>query len=174
LSGSWGHEPQKKLQREIVQILDNIEQEKVQIENDSYGVSKIFSYINLKEGISTELASQLAYLKELRQAFLREAMQGKLVPQNPTEGKASDLFAQIKAEKAQLIKDKKLKKENPLPAIKPEEIPFEIPEIGFGVGWGIFALKMCMGLQKEVMTMILYLYCVWGTLLQMVKYFMII
>lgn len=101
--------------------LPNIDSQRIQIQ--SIGHQKN----DLKE-FSTELASQLAYLKELRQAFLREAMQGKLVPQIPEEGKASDLLAQIQAEKARLIKDKKLKKENPFPAIKSEEIPFEIPE----------------------------------------------
>ncbi|MDP2692046.1 MAG: restriction endonuclease subunit S, partial [bacterium] len=40
------------------------------------------------------------------------------------------LLEQIKAEKARLVKDKKIKKENPLPPITPEEIPYELPE-----GW---------------------------------------
>jgi type I restriction enzyme S subunit len=38
------------------------------------------------------------------------------------------LLERIKAEKEQLVRDKKIKKEKPLPAIKLEEIPFEIPE----------------------------------------------
>ena len=40
----------------------------------------------------------------------------------------SQLLKRIKAQKAQLIKDKKLKKEKELPPIKAEEIPFAIPE----------------------------------------------
>jgi type I restriction enzyme S subunit len=40
----------------------------------------------------------------------------------------SELLKKIKAEKAKLIAEGKLKKEKPLPPIKPEEIPFEIPE----------------------------------------------
>jgi type I restriction enzyme S subunit len=78
-----------------------------------------------KSELQNELTHQLSLVKQLRQAFLREAMQGKLVPQNPADGHAKDLLAQIKAEKAKLGK-----KEKPLPLIKPEEIPFEIPE-----GW---------------------------------------
>jgi type I restriction enzyme S subunit len=77
------------------------------------------------EEVWNELTHQLSLVKQLRQAFLREAMQGKLVPQNPADGHAKDLLAHIKAEKAKLGK-----KEKPLPTIKPEEIPFEIPE-----GW---------------------------------------
>jgi type I restriction enzyme S subunit len=38
-----------------------------------------------------------------------------------------DLLAKIKAEKAQLIAEKKLKKEKELPSITKDEIPFEIP-----------------------------------------------
>ncbi|RZL44111.1 MAG: restriction endonuclease subunit S, partial [Pedobacter sp.] len=41
---------------------------------------------------------------------------------------ATELLKKIKAEKEQLIKEKKLKKEKPLPPIKAEEIPYEIPE----------------------------------------------
>ncbi len=56
------------------------------------------------------------------------AVQGKLVEQRPEEGTAKELLEQIKTEKEQLIKDKKIKKEKPLPEITEEEIPFEIPE----------------------------------------------
>lgn len=55
------------------------------------------------------------------------AMQGKLVEQLPEEGTADELYEQIVAEKAQLIKDGKIKKEKPLPEIAEDEIPFEIP-----------------------------------------------
>lgn len=56
------------------------------------------------------------------------AVQGKLVEQRPEEGTVKELLAQIKAEKEQLIRNKKIKKEKPLPEITEEEIPFEIPE----------------------------------------------
>jgi type I restriction enzyme S subunit len=75
------------------------------------------------ELLSTEFTNQLDLVKQLRQSFLREAMQGKLVAQNPADGNAKDLLEQIKAEK-----EKSGKKEKPLSAIKEEEIPFEIPE----------------------------------------------
>jgi type I restriction enzyme S subunit len=78
--------------------------------------------------LSTELTHQLDLVKQLRQAFLREAMQGKLVPQHPNDPPATELLQQIKAEKAQLIKEGKVKKQKPLPPIAPDEIPFEIPD----------------------------------------------
>ena len=73
--------------------------------------------------ITSELTHQLDLVKQLRQSFLREAMQGKLVKQDPKDGNALDLLEKIKIEKAKLGK-----KEKSLPPIKNEEIPFEIPE----------------------------------------------
>ena len=66
--------------------------------------------------------------QELRNSILQLAIQGKLVEQRPEEGTAEDLFAQIQEEKQQLISEKKIKKEKPLPEITDDEKPFEIPE----------------------------------------------
>ena len=63
----------------------------------------------------------------LQSKIIDLAIQGKLTEQLPTDGNAEDLYQQIQAEKAQLIKDKKIKKTKPLPEITAEEIPFEIP-----------------------------------------------
>lgn len=88
-------------------------------------------FVNAQEstdGLESELSHQLSLVKQLRQSFLREAMQGKLVPQDPNEEPASVLLEKIQAEKEQLIKEKKIKKEKPLPPVSVGEIPFEIPE----------------------------------------------
>lgn len=77
---------------------------------------------------STELNHQFLLIKQLRQAFLREAMQGKLVKSTNTEETGQQLLLKIKAEKTQLIAEKKLKKEKELQSITEKEIPFEIPE----------------------------------------------
>ena len=86
-----------------------------------------------KVELNIELTHQLDLIKQLRQAFLREAMQGKLLTPVTSSGvekqeTGHDLLAKIKAEKAQLIAEKKLKKEKELPPITNDEIPFEIPE----------------------------------------------
>ncbi len=73
--------------------------------------------------ISIEFATQKDILKQLRQSFLREAMQGKLLKQDKKEGNAIDLLKKINAEKL-----KAGKKEKGLPPIKKEEIPFDIPD----------------------------------------------
>lgn len=80
------------------------------------------------ENASSELTHQLSLIKQLRQAFLREAMQGKLVKSTNTKETGQQLLAKIKAEKSQLIAVKKLKKEKELAPITEDEIPFEIPE----------------------------------------------
>lgn len=79
-------------------------------------------------GLDSELTHQLDLVKQLRQSFLREAMQGKLVPQDPNDEPASVLLEKIKAEKERLIKEKKIKKQKTLSLITENEIPFEIPE----------------------------------------------
>jgi type I restriction enzyme S subunit len=86
-------------------------------------IDKIKAQKSSFQVLSSELTHQLDLVKQLRQSFLREAMQGKLVAQNPADGNAKDLLEQIKTEKTNSGK-----KEKPLPAIKEEEIPFEIPE----------------------------------------------
>ena len=68
-------------------------------------------------------------IKQLRQTILGRAIRGQLVSQDPTDEPASVLLERIRAEKEELIKEKKLKREKrdsqPI-----EEVPFEIPE-----GW---------------------------------------
>ena len=89
--------------------------------------------LSINKGIDEELSHQLSLIKQLRQAFLREAMQGcfEFKQQTLQDGEietGAQLLEKIKAEKAQLIKEKKLKKEKELPSISEDEIPFEIPE----------------------------------------------
>lgn len=61
------------------------------------------------DAISTELTHQLTLVKKLRQQLLQDAVQGKLVEQNPKDEPASELLKKIKKQKHTLIKQKKLK-----------------------------------------------------------------
>ena len=67
--------------------------------------------------------------QQVRNSILQEAIEGRLVPQDPSEEPASVLLEKIREEKKRLVKEGKLKKkdleENP---ITEEEKPFEIPE----------------------------------------------
>jgi type I restriction enzyme S subunit len=82
----------------------------------------------------SENQKQMALLAKLKQAILQEAIQGKHTADwrsaNPDSEPASELLKRIQSEKAKLIAAKKIRKEKPLPPIKLEEIPFEIPK-----GW---------------------------------------
>ena len=66
--------------------------------------------------------------QDLKNSILQLAIQGKLVEQRKEEGTAKELIKQIEAEKKQLIKEGKIKKQKELPEIKEDEIPFDIPE----------------------------------------------
>lgn len=87
---------------------------------------------------------------QLRKSILQQAIQGKLVPQDPNDEPASVLLERIREEKARLVKEKKIKKEkNPSIIFRGEdnshyekfiltgevkciddEIPFDLPK-----GW---------------------------------------
>lgn len=107
--------------------LPNIDEQKLVIRRFS-------NIINKHRIIITELDSQQGLLKKLRQSILQEAIEGKLTVDWRKENKdiesASKLLKRIKAEKEQLIKDKKIKKEKTLPPIKESEKSFALPE-----GW---------------------------------------
>lgn len=66
--------------------------------------------------------------EQLRQAVLQAAIQGKLTEQLPEDGNAKDLLAEIQAEKAKLIAEKKIKKEKALTEITNEEFEYELPD----------------------------------------------
>ncbi|EJD3766384.1 restriction endonuclease subunit S, partial [Klebsiella pneumoniae] len=78
-----------------------------------------------------------ASIDALKQTILQLAVMGKLVPQDPNDEPASELLKRIAQEKAQLVKDGKIKKQKPLPPISDEEKPFELPE---GWEWCKFGL----------------------------------
>lgn len=67
--------------------------------------------------------------EKLKKSILQEAIEGRLVPQDPNDEPASVLLDKIRKEKARLVKEGKLKKkdleETP---ISEDEIPFKIPE----------------------------------------------
>ncbi len=85
------------------------------------------------------------FLIQLKKSILQEAVQGKLVPQDPNDEPASVLLERIRAEKEQLIKAGKIKRDKHESVISrrdnshyekrgseevciDDEIPFEIPD----------------------------------------------
>ena len=77
--------------------------------------------------------------QQLKNAILQEAIEGRLVPQDPNDEPASVLLERIRKEKEQLVKAGKLKKKDlEVKPIYEDEIPFEIPE-----SWELLK-KRCM------------------------------
>jgi len=66
--------------------------------------------------------------EQLKASILQYAIQGKLVEQRPEEGTGEELYQQMQTDKQTLIREKKIKKEKPLPDIIDDEIPFDVPE----------------------------------------------
>lgn len=104
------------------------------IEQQDLWIEKLKNTLVRKDLLGSELTHQQTLLKKLRQQILQEAIEGKFTAdwraKNPDVEPASKLLARIQEEKQQLIKDKKIKKQKPLPPISEEEKPFDLPE-----GW---------------------------------------
>ena len=100
------------------------------------GVSNCSSYEELEESLRfiienfKDLTLADGAVGELKNAILSLAVKGKLVPQDEGDEPASALLERIREEKDSLVKEKKIKKENPLPEISEDEIPYELPK-----GW---------------------------------------
>ena len=67
-------------------------------------------------------------IKQLRQSILNLAVRGKLVPQDAKDEPASELLKKVAAERAGLVKLKLIRREEPLDAIRLQELPFSLPD----------------------------------------------
>ena len=98
---------QKRIVAKIEEILPHI---------DEYD-TKVSELIELND----------SFPERFKKSILQEAVQGKLVPQDPSDEPASILLEKIAKEKEKLIKEGKIKKQKSLPPITEDEIPFDIP-----------------------------------------------
>jgi len=107
-----------------IDLPDTAEQESI--------LSRFLNTENEHAELRSEIDNQKDLLSKLRKAILQEAIQGKLTAdwreQHPDVEPASKLLKRIAAEKAELVKAKKIRRQKPLPPITDDEIPFEIPE----------------------------------------------
>ena len=127
--------PDYKVQENIVKFLNHYESKRIISDGliDEFLVDEVkrFHMIsNTHQQVTNEILQQENWIKTLRKLILQEAVQGKLVEQDPNDEPAAELLKRIREEKERLIKEKKIKKEKPLPPISPEEIPYELPK-----GW---------------------------------------
>lgn len=138
-------EEQKEIVR-VVEILFNEVEQLKQLTKERIALKEDFVSSALRQLTTENTETEWNYLqnhfkpfftekssiKKLREAVLQLAVQGKLTvdwrKSNPDTEPATELLKRIQKEKAQLIKDKKIKKESPLPPISDDEVPYELPE----------------------------------------------
>lgn len=93
---------------------------------------KVFNIYYWENNLKLISDKTLSYIKQLKQSILQEAIEWKLTKDwreaNPSVEPASVLLEKIKKEKEELVKEKKLKKQEKLKEITEDEIPFQIPE----------------------------------------------
>ncbi|SRX76319.1 restriction endonuclease subunit S [Aequorivita antarctica] len=102
------------------------------------GIVKLDKLEEFSSVLFENIENRKLLIPQLKQSILQEAIQGRLTADwrasrklsGPDTEAAIELLKRIKAEKEQLVKDKKIKKEKTLPPIGEEEIPFELPD-----GW---------------------------------------
>ena len=95
-------------------------------------IEELEPLINRYGKASEELARiKSAFPEDLRNSILQQAVEGKLVPQNPADEPAGELLKRIKQERQQQIKEGKIKPSK-LPKsnepLNPADMPFKIPD----------------------------------------------
>ena len=116
---------QKNFNRYLVPLPPLAEQKRIVAKIEEL-LPKVEEYGKAQEALD-KLNEELP--ERLKKSILQEAIEGRLVPQDPNDEPASVLLDKIRKEKAKLVKEGKLKKkdleETP---ISEDEIPFKIPE----------------------------------------------
>ena len=116
------HELKETLDTEIEYIVSNFEKK---LENKK--AEQIPQSIKNPCGVLVELIKNIP--ERLKKSILQEAIEGRLVPQDPNDEPASVLLERIREEKKRLVKEGKLKKKDLVETpISEDEKPFEIPE----------------------------------------------
>ena len=148
----------KSLEQFFVPIPPISEQKRILEKLDKLG-SSLLSY-DAAHSKSHLLAA--TFPEALKKSILQEAVQGKLVPQDPTDEPAEALLERIRVEKQRLIKEGKVKKDKRESVIFrrdnshyekldgmerciDDELPFEIPESWAWVRWGAIAESIQYG-----------------------------
>lgn len=147
--------PKKEEQIGIVNFLKDLRDGNIQDKEyfNKETEKEIIKLQKIQEDIfagTQNLNLQFEDIQKLHQSILSEAVQGKLVPQDPNDEPASVLLEKIKKEKEKLIKEKKIRKEKHLPPISEDEIPYELPKGWEWVRLGdIITFNYGKGINKE-------------------------
>ncbi|MBL0499320.1 restriction endonuclease subunit S [Aeromonas caviae] len=135
-------EQQSEAQLEAHQTLVEVLLATLNDSSDSEELAK--NWVRLVDHFDTLFTTE-ASIDALKQTILQLAVMGKLVQQDPADEPAFALLERIAAEKAQLVKEKRIKKEKPLAAITEGEKPFELP-----AGWVWCRIISCMDSLRDI------------------------
>lgn len=112
-------------------------------------IEELMPFVEQYAAASTKLNTlNTTFPDMMKKSILQEAVQGKLVQQDPNDEPSSVLLKKIAEEKKRLIKEGKIKKQKPLPEITEDEIPFEIPESWEWVRFGSVLKLLTDGTHK--------------------------
>lgn len=93
------------------------------------------SWLRLAKHFHTLFTTESS-IDALKQTLLQLAVMGKLVPQDSNDEPASELLKRIYDGKAELVKNGQIKAPKPLPEVKQEEIPYDLPQTWMWVRLG--------------------------------------
>lgn len=108
-------------------------------------IEELLPLVNEYDEVEKRLtALNTEFPDKLRKSILQQAVQGKLTERDPSDEPASELLKRIRVEKAKLIADGKIKKENQPQPMTEDEKPFDIPDTWKWVKLGEIA-DLCLG-----------------------------
>ena len=91
------------------------------------------------------LTTRIEHIKQLRQTILNLAVRGRLVPQDPDDEPAAELLKLIQVEKARLVKEGKIRKQNELQVISVKDQVYDAPTGWFWARLGNISSKIHYG-----------------------------
>lgn len=119
-----------ELQEKFIEISENINTNTEEFKPLVNKIENALSQYSLIKKQNNIIDENFKLIEKLRQSILQEALEGKLVKQDPNDEPAVELLIKIQTEKEKLINEGKIKKEKPLAPISKDEIPYDLPK-----GW---------------------------------------
>lgn len=92
-------------------------------------IEELLPLVSEYDGVEKRISAlNTEFPDKLRKSLLQQAVQGKLTERDPSDEPAIELLDRIRAEKAKLIAEGKIKKEKIIPVISEEDQLFDIPD----------------------------------------------
>jgi len=115
-----------KTQKSVVDTLFH-NRENCELDRLKAQIERAVSKVDILDEIDLRIDRQMKLVSRYRGSVISEAVQGTLVQQDLTDESAMEQIRGIRTEKEQLVKEKKIKREKPLPSITPKDVLYELP-----------------------------------------------